>query len=138
MSQSQLFEDTIEDAFHQVVKAMGGPKKTAHALWPAKPIEEAARYLNHCLDPERAEKLSLSEIQFLLKKGRALGCHAAINKFNEDADYEQAVPHEPEQRLADLQSKFIESAAFMQTLAAEIKDVTASVSGLRVKPRRGC
>lgn len=124
MQQDDLWHDSPEDALRAVVHALGGPKKVGHELWPAKTIAEAAHYLNHCLDPERAEKLSLGEIMYLLHRGREIGCHTAIQYINRACHYEDAKPIEPEDERAALQRQVL-------TLGKELRGMLRRLDSLK-------
>lgn len=88
MQQNPLFSETFEDALMDAVKALKGPKAVGEMLWPDKGMESAAKYLRACLDPERDEKLSLSQILLLAKRARAIGCHTLIAFLATELDYE--------------------------------------------------
>src|SRR5690349_4432059 len=107
MSQQELWHDRFEDALRTVVDACGGPKKVADRLWPNLPLADAARKLLHCLDPERAEKLTPNEIQLLLQWGREVNCHAAMVYLSRECGYEPPVPSDPETEQAKLQREYI-------------------------------
>lgn len=121
MDQQDLWHDRIEEALQAVVVALGGPKKTGMLLWPSKTPADAARLLNHCLDPERNEKLSLAEIMLLLREGRRAGCHTATVFICRDAGYQDPLPIEPENEMARLQRDYIESVERMEKLTREMR-----------------
>lgn len=107
-TQESLFHDDVHDAFKAVVAALGGAKKVAAAMRPDLPADDASKWLSKCLDPERAEKLTLHQIVYLLREGRRIGCHAAMRYLADDAGY-TATPVEPEDERAQLMRAFNES-----------------------------
>ena len=56
-TQEPLFVETVNEALREIVKALGGAKKVAAQLRPQKTVDEAARWLLDCLNPERRERL---------------------------------------------------------------------------------
>ncbi len=130
MQQNPLFSETFEDALMDAVKALKGPKAVGEMLWPDKGMESAAKYLRACLDPERDEKLSLSQILLLAKRARAVGCHTLIAFLSTELDYEwKAV--DPESAVQRLQREFIESQRQLSKLAEQLSVKMADVAQLR-------
>lgn len=125
MQQESLWHDTIEEALRTVVVTLGGPKRVAGQLWPSKSITEGARFLNHCLDPERAEKLSLDELQWLLREGRLAGVHTAMSFLAGEAGYDEPQPKNPETERDQLQREFIESVKRQQYLLSQLEKAHA-------------
>lgn len=101
--QEALFYDRIEQAMDAVIIAYGGRKKFACELWPDKPQRDAHNLLDACLNPERREKFSPSQIVFLLGRGRHVGCHALARFIGAATGYEVTpiAPEEERDRLAD-------------------------------------
>ena len=121
MHQESLWHDTIEEALRAVVVMLGGPKRVAGQLWPSKSITEGARFLNHCLDPERPEKLSLDELQWLLREGRLAGVHTAMSFLASAAGYNEPQPKNPETERDKLQREFIASVQAQQRLLKQME-----------------
>lgn len=107
MEQPALFHESVHEALKATVAACGGAKVIASALWPEKPMDEAARYLSDCLNPERAANLPLDKLTLLLKLARAKGVHLGITWLLADVGYADPVPIEPEDQHAELQRQFI-------------------------------
>lgn len=101
MAQGALWHDTINDACRAVIDALGGPKRVAGELWPARSLDDGQRYLLKCLDPERAEKLGLDEFVWPMRRGREAGCHVLADFLAQACLYEFRVV-EPAEREADL------------------------------------
>lgn len=119
--QQHLWYDHAEEALRDVVSAVGGPKKVANMLWPDKDLSAGARYLNQCLDPERNEKLDISQILYLLRLGREVACHAAIHYLCEESGYEKPLPINPETERERVQREFIRAQEQMQELVRRME-----------------
>ena len=126
--QQALWHDTVEDALRDIVAALGGPKTVGHSLWPGKSIAEAARYLNHCLDPERAEKLSLGELLWLLREGRQKEVHTAAAFIAQHCGYKWEVVN-PEDQRAKLQREFVESVKQLGRIQKQIDRIPGNGGG---------
>lgn len=121
MAQQRLWYDAPEDAFRALVDALGGYKRVGVDLWPSLPADRAGQRLAQCLDPERAEKLSLSEIVFLIRRGRAAGCHVAMAFFCEQGDYAPPEIIDPETEIQKLQREFNARVAELSLIAERIE-----------------
>lgn len=119
MQQQPLIIDSLNDAIRDTARTIG-PKRIAKELWPTKGEEEAARYLNDCLNPERAQKLSGEEIVLIARRGREIGCYYITAYFCAATGFAPPIPLDPEDEKAELQRQFIEYAKRMEALAAKI------------------
>jgi hypothetical protein len=72
-AQVALFHDSMIDAVGAAVQAAGGVKRVASQLWPALDSVSAAAKLRACLNADQPHKLSLDELQFLMRLARAAG-----------------------------------------------------------------
>lgn len=89
--QAVLWHDCIEDAIGTAVRVLGGPKKVAMFLWPAVAAanpETAYTRLMHCLNPEKKEKLSPSELLLIARKAREAGDNSIMEFLARDLGYE--------------------------------------------------
>jgi hypothetical protein len=86
--QPSLFHERIEDALDEVIRVCGGRKEFACEMWPDKPQREAHNLLDACLNPERREKFSPSQIIYILKRGRGVGCHSLMFYISRECEYE--------------------------------------------------
>jgi len=78
---------SLEDALKAVVAKLGGAKLVAGRLWPESVTEvddlaKAQQKLLNCLNPERQEKLSLSELSSVLRMAREIDAWDAIEHFS--------------------------------------------------------
>lgn len=122
--QPALWVDSFADALRDAVNAAGGPKRVAGELWPPKPVADAARLLNHCLDPDRAEKLALEEIVLICRLGKAAGCHTPMHHLAQELGYQMPMPIEPEDELARLQREFTEAVEAQRALVERMERLT--------------
>ena len=104
-NQQQLWHDTIYDSVGAAVDAIGGSKVVAHTLWPAKNIIDGSKYLRHCLNEDRNEKISLDEFVLIWRLSRNKGCHT-IAQYIANTCFYNFTPIEPEDRKAELQREF--------------------------------
>ena len=100
MKQQALWHSTLSEAVLDAVNALGGAKRVGANLWPSKPVDAAGKQLMRCLDDDRAEKLSLDEIDFILSEARQADCHV-IPKYLERHGY-KFEPVTDEQKAADI------------------------------------
>jgi hypothetical protein len=109
MDQSSLFHERMEDALLEVINACGGRKAVACKMWETKPPRDAHNLLDACLNSERREKFGPDEILYLLRRGREVGCHAAMRYLTLECGYSPPVPLNPEDEKAVLQRQVIEA-----------------------------
>ena len=95
MTDSSFYEDEL-DAARDAVKHLGGAKKVGEMLWPDKPPEAAARHLHDCLNANRAERLSPSQLVLLMRRARAVGFHGLAAYVLCEAGYAPPVPMGPD------------------------------------------
>lgn len=123
MNQESLFYESFYDALKDVVRACRGPKEVGSKLWPEKTQDAARNLLNNCLDPNRPEKLDPEQVMFLLRLGREVGCHAAMNYLSRESGYDDPTPVEPEDERTRIQREFIEAQRSMAILAERMERV---------------
>ena len=125
MDQSRLFSEDIYDALSDVVRALGGPKKVGTMLkGDAVSGEDAGRWVKDCLNRNRRERFDPNEIVFLLRKGREIGCHSAMNFLADEAGYERPKPLEPRDEMAELQRRYLEGVGEMKAIAERMERLT--------------
>lgn len=121
MRQDALWHDTLEDALRAVVDALGGAKAVGSRMWPARNPLDAGRRLNHCLDPERREALTLGEFTALLQWGAEVNCHTAAHYLARACNYEEPKPIDPDTEQAKLQRLFAESVQQQKQILARME-----------------
>lgn len=124
--QMSLVHETINDALREVIQAAGGFKAVGHLLWRDLPVDHAASRLRDCLNADRREHLTPSQVALLLRLGREVGCHAAAVFLMRDAGYSDPVPVEPEDEKARLQREFIEATKTLNRMAERIAALDAA------------
>jgi hypothetical protein len=122
--QFPLIVDSLNDAIRDTARAIGF-KEIAKELWPKKSTEDAARYLNDCLNPDRAQKLDGEEILYIARRGRDVGCYLITMFICADTGFAPPTPIDPDDQRAELQRQFIESTARLERLAQRIKGMPA-------------
>ena len=124
MDQQELWHDTIHDAIRAAVDALGGPKSVASELWPTKRLEDGRRYLLHCLDSERPEKLGMDELLLIGRKAREAGCHTIMHFLAQEWGYTIPTTVEPEDQMAELQREYIAMVKAQELLAKRMEKIT--------------
>lgn len=127
-TQTTLFVESTEEALRDCVNALKGPKSVGVMLWPELSADLAAKRLNHCLDPERPEKLELAQVLLVAKKARAVDCHTLIAFLCSELNYRYEEVN-PETEVQRLQREFTESvnrlSDIQRQLSAKQNDVQA-------------
>jgi len=102
-----LFYESMDEALTDAVHAAGGPKVVGAMLWPDKDPQEAGKFLNRCLSPDRSEKLELSQWLFIMRKARDVDCHIPMAFLCDYLDYESPTPKNPDTERDRLQREFV-------------------------------
>jgi hypothetical protein len=131
MQENLPFFEGPEDALRAAVAALGGAKKVGAMLWPDKTIDAAGRQLLDALNPGRAEKLDITQVMFMFKRARDVGCHAPFLWFAGDVGYEAkpVTPAEEENRLVDVieaSSKTLTAALAAMERLQRVRPVSAA------------
>lgn len=124
--------ESFNDALIEAVKACGGTKSVGVLLWPAKGVEAAQRHLFACLNPDRAEKLSLDEVLHLMRLGRERGFHGVMQFLAGELAYAEPQPVEPRDEVAELLRQSIELQR--QLLAVQQRVASALPAGQPLRP----
>lgn len=127
MMQECLFHEDVWQALTDCVRALGGAKEVGIALRPELGVLKSQRWLLDCLNPDRADKLSLDQALWILTQARQINCHAGMAFIARQCGYADPQPVEPEDERAALQREFIKQSKAMQALATRMER-----SGLRV------
>ena len=121
MDQEPLFYESLSDALSSVVKACGGAKVMGAKLWPEKSVQAAHSQLLDCLNDARPAKLSPEQVMFLMREGRKINCHAAMNYLAREAGYQDPKPADPEDEKTKLQREYIDATRVMQSIAVRME-----------------
>lgn len=123
--------ETIEDALKAAIMAQKGFKAVGCRLWPDAAPDAASRKLAHCVDASRQERLSPSQVMFVLRGAREIGYHEPMNYFAGEVGY-KAEPVTEEDQMADMQHEFKASLGFLADLTVRMERAAKRVhSGLR-------
>lgn len=117
--QYPLIVDSLNDAIRDTCRAIGF-NEIAMELWPKKGAKEAARYLNDCLNPDRAQKLDGEEIVYIGKRGREIGCYLITAFINAETGFAPPIPIDPEDERAELQRQFIDGVDRLERMAKRL------------------
>lgn len=120
MLQNKLFHERLEDALGAVIDACGGRKQFAVKLFPDKIVRDAHNLVDAMLNPERKEKFSPTQVAYIARRGREVGCHAVMEYLSREAGYAEPVPLDPEDAHAALQRKFIEAVGTLEEIQQEM------------------
>jgi hypothetical protein len=122
MTQTDLWHDSLSDAVRALCmglkdsKGRTGMKAIGSMLWPSLPADNAGKKLNNCLDPDRAEKLGLDEVDLLMGMGREQGLHVVPGYFAQRYGYQLTVVSQEAQRQTLMESIAEQQAAIAEQL----------------------
>lgn len=88
MQTEMPFFESPEDALKSVIQHTGGVKRIGPMLFPDKTVDAAARYLLDCLNADRPEKLSITQIMMVLRLAHEAGHHTAYAWISGELGYE--------------------------------------------------
>lgn len=125
--QVPLFSEDMHEALRALIAALGGAKKVAAQMRPDLPADDAGRWLSKCLDSDRPEKLSLTQLLWLLRAGHDAGCHVAMQFLAAEAGY-SATPIEPVDERAALERQFVSSVRALRHIESRMERL-AGLSG---------
>lgn len=131
LSQPALFHETLNDALRELVQALGGAKKVGATMRPEKTVAEAARWLLDCLNADRREKLDPDQVLWLLRQGRTIGCHVALNYLCAESGYAPPAPAEPADELTQLQREYIAAVKVLSGLTPKIEQAQAKLAAVK-------
>lgn len=132
MDQPALFHESITDALRDIVKHLGGVKKVGSEMRPDLTIDNSGRWLSDCLNDDSREKLSPDQVLYLLKRGREIGSHEAMQFIATECGYATPQPIEPEDEKASLMRQYIETAKALGKMASRIESLTKPSISVRV------
>lgn len=120
MQQGALFYEDIYDAMRTVIQAAGGTKRVGGLMWADKAPQMAHTHLLNCLDRNRPEKMSPTQIVMLCKLGRQVGCHAVMTYLAVETGY-SCSPIDPEDERAKLMREYIEAVRVSRSIADRLE-----------------
>lgn len=100
-------------------------------IWPEEPVDQAARKLADCMNPDRPQFLKFKQVVFLLTEGRKKGFHSAMSEVCRECGYADPQPVEPEDEAAELQRQFIAAQQGMNQILKRMEKLSLpSVRGV--------
>lgn len=120
MQTEMPFYESAEEALKACVSALGGAKVVGAALFPDKTIDNARDYLLACLNHDRPEKLSYSQIIYIFAKAKDAGFHAGFNYFAGACQY-AATPVDPEDEKLHLQRDYVNAVQHISKLTEKLQ-----------------
>jgi len=82
------FFESPEQALEACVQHVGGAKAVGVMLWPDKTVDNARTYLLACLNADRPEKLSMSQMIMVFRLAKQAGYHAGFEFFAHECEYD--------------------------------------------------
>lgn len=108
--QSELFHESVNDAFRSAVAMMGGFEAVGFEIWPAKSRKAAGSLLSDVLNQERPNKFSLEEHCLFLRLARDRGVHLPMHFLCDEVGYNRPQPVEVADQEAEI-ARQMEAAA---------------------------
>lgn len=105
MTQTELFHEDIYSALRSVVQGLGGATAVGKALWPTRGLKDAEQRLIDCMNPRRAEKLSMDELMLIWRMSREAGIHILAGFIGQEFDY-TVTPITKETKKAEIVEQF--------------------------------
>lgn len=119
-TQHELFIESMSDALSEIVYQLGGAKKVGSMLWPEKTMKASSNLLNDCLNNDNPNKLSLEQIDLLLKEARRLNIHIFAKYIGDTYGY-QFTPISPEDEKAELQKQVVKAVNDLKPMITRLE-----------------
>lgn len=119
--QTELFHEDFYEALRGLVSALGGAKFVGTRLFADLPPDAAARRLFDCLNIDRPQNFTPTQVLMLLKMGRETAQHGAMNFLAEECGYARPSPVEPDTIRAELQRQFNAKVTELGLLAKRLE-----------------
>lgn len=100
--EAKLYFDDDLDALRATVTELGGFKAVGGKLWPDKPSDKAGRLLADCCNSSRSERLTPSQLLFVMRMAREAGVHSLADHFMACAGYAKPIPVSPADEEAEI------------------------------------
>lgn len=119
-SQPPLFVEDLDEAIRQTIHGLGGMKKVGSVLRPEMSAVDAGKWLANCLNDDKRDRLSPSQLAYIRRAARVEGVHILAAFEAQDAGYAPPVPIEPEDERALLQREFVTATKALQGLVSRM------------------
>lgn len=117
----------LETALEQAIHDAGGPKEVGHMLRPELRPDAAAIWLDHCLDDDRRDKLSINQIELIFVYAAKKNAHRGFSYFAQRLGFE-VKPITPETVVNDLLQR-------ANAVRAELRELEETANNLSNNPR---
>jgi hypothetical protein len=111
---------TGERALERAIDALGGLQSVGHMLRPELEPDAAGRWLSHCLQPRKRDKLSIAQILLIFREANSKGEHEGFEAWSRGCGYRAGQPITPESELAELQKRAMRTLRESQDAQREL------------------
>lgn len=101
------------------IDALGGDKRVGALLRPDIDPALAGQWVAHCLDDDRREKFSLSQVAYILTAAKAKGAHDGFTELAASLGYAVTAVLDPHEQAADLAKQAQAAAERATTLTTQ-------------------
>jgi len=119
------FYESPEQALEACVQFLGGAKVVGSLLWPDKTVDNARTYMLACLNHDRPEKLSPSQMILVFRLAKQAGFHAGFEYFSRECEYD-ARPITPAEEVDRLTSVVEQSSKTLSAALAALERIQRS------------
>lgn len=98
------------EALRMCVQYLGGNKVVGAAMRPELSPDKAAHWLAHCLNPNKRDKLTPPQIQWIQRMANQCGHHIGNETWVEGIGYRLGAPITPEAEIAQLKKEATQAA----------------------------
>lgn len=123
LAKGQQKDPGLMKALRLVVHRAGGAKRVAAMLWPQTKLGTAHQRLLACLDLRRREHFSPEELILMLRIGKDLADHAAMELLATLSGYSKPYPMATEDERADLQRRYLKAVEGQQAALAKFDEI---------------
>lgn len=131
MHQQALWHESLSDALEDIILGTGGWKRVAAEMRPTMGIEDAARWLRRCLDADKRDQLHLTDVVWLLQRGRAAGIHTGMAYLCTACDYQAPEPVEPESERERLQREVLDMGKRLEQMLGRLQETERKLRAVR-------
>lgn len=111
---------TGEGALELAVEALGGQQCVGHMLRPELDPDVSGRWLSHCLQPRKRDKLSIAQILLIFREANQKGDHEAFERWCKACGYRRGEVITPQSEIIDLQKRAVSAAREASSLSHEL------------------
>lgn len=132
MQAEMPFYEEAKDALKAAIQALGGTKVVGPMMWPDKDPMKAAALLSDCINPNRSEKLEITQIMLIFSMAKEAGVHGPFLWFSNEIGYE-ARPITKAEEIDHLTQVVEQSSKTLAAAVAALERIQkTSANGLKV------